>query len=272
MPHYVVGDLQGCLDSLRELLRRIAFEPSRDRLTFVGDLVNRGPQSLATLRFVRALGPAAETVLGNHDLYLLAVAVGVVPAKATDTFHDVLEAPDRDELLAWLATRPLALSVDEALIVHAGVLPQWTAEKAQSLADEVHAALRVAPSAFLHDMFGNLPDRWSDDLTGPARLRVIVNALTRLRVCTPDGRMEFATKGDPAGAPKGYVPWFEVEARQSRNELVIFGHWSALGIVRRPNVIGLDSGCVWGRQLSALRLTDRVLFQVDCPCRSSLTD
>lgn len=265
MPTYVVGDLQGCFRSLQALLDSISFEPADDRLWLVGDLVNRGPDSLAVLRFIKALGERAVTVLGNHDLHLLAVATSFERVKRDDTLSEILAAPDRDELLDWLRNRPLAHFEQDVLMVHAGLLPQWTAVDACALASEVEAALRGAQwREFLRNMYGNQPDRWSADLRGNDRLRVIVNALTRVRLCNAEGAMEFAHKGALAGAPSGFMPWFEVPGRASADTRIVFGHWSALGLVRRPNVLGLDTGCLWGRRLTAFRLEDRKLFQVRC--------
>lgn len=272
MTHYAIGDVQGCLDELERLLDRIAFNPQRDHLWLTGDLVNRGPRSADTVRRVMALGTACETVLGNHDLYLLAVAHGAVGAKPVDTFGDVLAAPDREALLDWLATRPLLVKDGSFAMVHAGLLPQWTLGQAEALAREVEQQLRTDRQAFLATMFGNFPARWSDDLIAPERHRVVVNAMTRMRVCTQDGDMEFTCKGEPEKAPPGFVPWFDVAGRRSTDHTIIFGHWSALGVVQRNKVIGLDSGCVWGRQLTAIRLDDGALFAVECPQHSALTD
>ncbi len=270
-----IGDVQGCLAPLVELIAAIAAsapvnpgagaEPA-PQLLFTGDLVNRGPQSLATLRFVRSLGEHATVVLGNHDLHLLAVASGVRPAHHSDTFAEILAASDRDELLDWLRTRPLAHQVDGHLLVHAGVLPQWDAARTMALAAEVETVLRGTDWVdFLRTMYGNRPTRWSDELRGEERLRVIVNALTRMRFISADGEMDFTIKEGVAAAPPGYLPWFEAPGRRSADVTVIFGHWSMLGLIDRPRLIGLDTGCVWGGALSAVRLADRALFQVSCP-------
>jgi bis(5'-nucleosyl)-tetraphosphatase (symmetrical) len=279
MATYVIGDVQGCFRALQRLLDQLRFDESDDRLWFVGDLVNRGPDSLATLRFVQALGDTAVSVLGNHDLHLLAVAEGFEKLKRDDTLEEVLTASDRDELLEWLRHRPLmhvqpdlraevpgmAASEGGYTMVHAGLLPSWTVAQALELAAEVEAALRAASyRSFLAGMYGNRPERWSDALTGLERLRVIVNAMTRLRLCTADGAMEFEHKGRPTHPPPGYMPWFEVPGRRSADTTIVFGHWSALGLVQQPNVFGLDTGCLWGRRLSALRLDDRRVFQVPC--------
>ena len=240
-------------------------------IVFVGDLVNRGPDSLGALRRVRALcdapGSQVEALLGNHDLHLLAVAAGVQQASGGDTFEAILAAPDRDALLDWLRRRPLAVRRDGHLLLHAGVLPAWSAEQTVALAGEVAAALQGPHwRDFLATMYGNTPDRWDDSLRGDERLRCIVNALTRMRFCTPDGAMVFGHK-ESAGAPpgSGLVPWFDLAGRKTADVTVVFGHWSALGLLMRENVIGLDSGCVWGGKLSAVCLEERTLLQVDCP-------
>ncbi len=265
MATYVIGDVQGCFSALTRLLQKIAHRPVQDRLWFVGDLVNRGTESLATLRFVRDLGDRALTVLGNHDLHLLTVAAGYTHLKSGDTLEDVLEAPDREELLGWLRQQPLMHREGGYVLVHAGVLPQWSAEQAAGLAAEVEAALRGEDfSPFVKAMYGNEPAHWSDTLQGNTRLRVITNALTRLRVCTSDGAMDLAFKGPPEKAPRGLLPWFDVPDRKSADETLIFGHWSALGFRMRSNLIALDSACFWGGKLTAVRLEDRAQFQVDC--------
>jgi bis(5'-nucleosyl)-tetraphosphatase (symmetrical) len=265
MATYAIGDVQGCFQALRALLEQIAFNPKRDRLWFVGDLVNRGPDSLATLRFVKGLGNSAVCVLGNHDLHLVAVAEGHAVLRRDDTLDETLSAPDCAELVAWLRQRPLMHAEGGCAMVHAGLLPSWTITQAQELAREVESALR-APNytSVLSRMYGNEPDRWSNRLTGYARLRVIVNAMTRMRVCTREGVMQLRYKGDTTVLPADILPWFAVPGRASSTTPVIFGHWSALGLVLEPNVIGLDTGCLWGRKLSAFRLEDRQLFQFSC--------
>ncbi|WP_334135342.1 symmetrical bis(5'-nucleosyl)-tetraphosphatase [Tepidimonas sp.] len=256
MALYLIGDIQGCDDALQRLLAELAFSPSRDRLIALGDLVNRGPASLAVLRRLRALEGAAEALLGNHDLHLLAVAAGVRAPHRNDTLHDILTAPDRDALLQWLRQRPLALMTDGWLLVHAGVLPDWTAAQTLALAGEVQVRLHASDYVeWLRTMYGNEPARWDDTLDGPARWRVIVNALTRLRFCSPDGAMEFATKDGASSAPPGYLAWFDVPGRRSADTPIAFGHWSTLGPLQRRDVLALDSGCVWGGQLSAARLS-----------------
>lgn len=266
MATYAIGDLQGCCNAFERLLEKIRFDPSGDRLWLVGDLVNRGPESLRTLRLVRALNDAAVVVLGNHDLHLLAASQGLRKPHPSDTLDVILNAPDAAELLDWVRHRKLAHLENDVLMVHAGVLPQWTAPKAVALAGEVEVALRgPAWRDFLAHMFGNLPDRWHDDLRGWDRLRVLVNVFTRLRFCSPDGAMDFAIKEGAAKAPPGYLPWFELPDRASADTSVLFGHWSTLGLLMRPKLLGIDTGCVWGGQLSAVRLEDRALFQVQCP-------
>jgi bis(5'-nucleosyl)-tetraphosphatase (symmetrical) len=265
MSTWAIGDLQGCFDPLEALLERCGFDRRRDRLWFVGDLVNRGPKSLETLRFVRDLGDAAVTVLGNHDLSLLMIAAGHGKQHRLDTFHHVLDAPDRDELLAWLRERPMMHVEGEFAMVHAGLLPQWDVVQAMLLAREVEDALRGPQhDEFMHRMWGSEPAAWSDTLTGWDRLRVIVNALTRMRFCTPAGHMEFFSKGSPEEPPPGHLPWFDVEAARWRTHTVVCGHWSALGYRRAANLIALDSGCLWGGELTAVRLEDHAVVQVPC--------
>ncbi len=265
MATYAVGDVQGCCVELQQLLEQVRFDPAQDTLWLVGDLVNRGPDSLRVLRFVKSLGDSAITVLGNHDLHLLAVAEGVAELHRTDTLDDVLRAPDREELLDWLRRQRLLHAEGNFVLVHAGLLPQWSVSQAASLAGEVESALRGDDYAtFLARMYGNAPHSWDEDLHGYKRLRVIVNAFTRMRICTPQGEMEFRFKGEVEHIPAGYMPWFEVPERKSRGATVIFGHWSALGLKVTPNAIALDTGCLWGGPMSAIRLEDRQLFQVAC--------
>lgn len=265
MTRYAIGDVQGCDEELRALLAQLRFSADRDRLWLVGDLVNRGPGSLATLRLVRSLGDSAVVVLGNHDLHLLAVALGAHRRRKSDTLDEVLAAPDRDALLEWLATRPLAHAEGDDLLVHAGVVPQWTSAKTLSLAAEVGVALRRDPRELFEHMYGNEPDRWDEGLAGMERLRFVINVLTRLRVCTADGRIDVAIKGAAPSAPSPLRPWFELAQRATRSVRVIFGHWSALGLVQRPGILGLDSGCVWGGSLTAQDLdSDRPPVSVPC--------
>jgi bis(5'-nucleosyl)-tetraphosphatase (symmetrical) len=258
-----IGDVQGCLDSLRALLDRA---PPDAPLLFVGDLVNRGPQSLPALRVVKALGSRATVLLGNHDLHLLAVDAGIRPQRDDDTLDEILAAPDRTELIDWLRHRPLAHRAAGALFVHAGVLPQWTAERTLALAAEVEARLRAADYRdFLATMYGNTPARWDDALAGADRLRCVINALTRLRFVAADGSMNFKLKEGTQAAPAGYVPWFDHPQRATRDVPVVFGHWSTLGLLERRDAVCLDTGCVWGGRLTAMRWPDRTLLQVGCP-------
>ncbi|MDB5763978.1 MAG: symmetrical bis(5-nucleosyl)-tetraphosphatase [Herminiimonas sp.] len=266
MSFYAIGDVQGCHSRLMALFEKIDVSSPETKIIFTGDLVNRGPQSLATLRQIRALGDTANMVLGNHDLHLLAAAHGIRKTHASDTLDDILDAPDRDELLDWLRRQPLAHFENGHLLVHAGVLPQWTAEQTLGLAHEVETVLRGPDWVdFLREMYGNTPARWDDALEGADRLRCIVNALTRIRFCTADGTMEFSKVEGATAAPPGYFPWFDAPGRKTEDVVVVFGHWSTLGLVMRPDLIGLDTGCVWGGKLTAVRLEDRAVFQVDCP-------
>jgi bis(5'-nucleosyl)-tetraphosphatase (symmetrical) len=265
MAIYAVGDIQGCHAELVRLLDQIKFDPAADKLWLVGDLVNRGPGSLEVLRLVKSLGDSAITVLGNHDLHLLAVAEDVAELNRNDTLDEILAAPDRDELLHWLHKQKLLHAQDNFVLVHAGLLPQWSVAQAEGLAREVEAALRADDYAiFLARMYGNSPHYWDNDLTGYKRLRVIVNAFTRMRICTKKGEMEFRFKGEVENMPAGYLPWFDIPNRASRDATVIVGHWSALGLLVRKDVIALDTGCLWGGPMSAIRLEDRQLFQVSC--------
>ncbi len=273
MAIYCVGDVQGCDGALQRLVDRIGFSPSRDTLYLLGDLVNRGPASAAVLRRCMRWGDSARALLGNHDLHLLAAAHGARAPSRRDTLADVLEAPDREGLLDWLRQQPLARTLELAgeplLMVHAGVLPQWTLQDTLSYASEVQSVLR-GPGLpdFLHGMYGNTPDRWSDHLEGLDRIRTIVNALTRLRFCTPDGVMDFDSTESAAQPPAGLVPWFEAPGRRTESALIAFGHWSTLGWLERRHLLGLDTGCVWGGCLSAVRfgatLAEREHLKVDC--------
>jgi len=266
-PAFAIGDVQGCADSLQRLEQEL---PVDVPLRFVGDLVNRGPSSLATLRRIKELGSRASTVLGNHDIHLLAVAADVRKQGRSDTIEEILAAPDRDALLTWLRHQPLAIREDDFLIVHAGVLPQWTADQVVELAQEVEAELRGNNwQYFLSNVFGNAANRWDDALQGIDRHCVIVNALTRLRFCTADGAMDLKTKEGLGSAPDGVMPWFDVPGRRTSNVTVVCGHWSTLGLVMRPNLMAIDTGCVWGGKLTAASLaidpTERSVIQVDCP-------
>jgi bis(5'-nucleosyl)-tetraphosphatase (symmetrical) len=275
MALYLIGDLQGCDAALQRLLEKIAFSPSSDTLYLLGDLVNRGPASDAVLRRLMGYGASARCLMGNHDLHLLATAYGARKPSRKDTLQCVLDAPDRHAMLEWLRHQNMAMlerwGGQELLMVHAGVLPSWSTEKTMQLAREVEAALRscdVAP--FFSTMYGNTPDAWDDALQGPERMRVIVNALTRMRLCTVDGQMEFAYSGNAKDAPAGYMPWFQAPGRLTADATVAFGHWSTLGWLGRSDVLALDSGCVWGGCLSALRISPQTigwqseLIQVQC--------
>ena len=267
MAYYAIGDVQGCHDDLMRLLHAVAFSAGQDRLWFTGDLVNRGPKSLATLRYVKSLGDRVVTVLGNHDLHLLAVAHGATGMRPKDTFTDVLAAGDRAELLQWLRERPL-LHHDAALgytLIHAGLPPEWDLDTARRCAAEVEQVLRGDEAAqFFTHMYGNQPDHWDEHLHGWPRLRYITNALTRLRYCDSRGRLALAYKGAPGGQPDSQVPWFASPQRRSRDMKIVFGHWSTLGRCDAEGVYGLDTGCVWGGKLTALRLDDEKWFSVEC--------
>ncbi len=270
MAVYAIGDVQGCYDELRRLLDRLGFEPGRDRLWFAGDLVNRGPQSLAVLRFVIGLGEAAVTVLGNHDLHLVAAAHDRRRLHRKDTLAEILDAPDSAALIDWLRRRPL-LHHDPALgytLIHAGLPPQWDLATARACAAEVEAVLSGDDwGSFMAVMYGDRPDRWDEVLQGVDRLRFITNCFTRLRYCTPDGRLGLKYKGPPGSQPAPYRPWFEIPDRRSADLRILFGHWSTLGETDAPNVFPLDTGCLWGGRLTALRLDSEPpqRTRVDCP-------
>jgi len=262
MALYAIGDIQGCHAEFCQLLDLMAFSPATDRLWLVGDLVNRGPESLAVLREVRKLGDAATTVLGNHDFHLLTVAAGHREPHRDDTLDAVLAAPDRDEMIAWLTARPLVVVEGERLLVHAGLLPQWTPATALMLSREVQAMLASSDAQeFLRVLYGDEP-HWRDELAGFDRLRVAVNACTRMRFCTAEGTMDFREKRGAGHAPGGFLPWFAHPRRQSAHVTVVCGHWSTLELVLAPNVLMLDSGCLWGGTLTGTRLDDRRVFQV----------
>lgn len=269
MATYAFGDIQGCTDALQRLLDRIKFDITADRLWFTGDLVNRGPDSAGTLRLIRALGSAATAVLGNHDLHLLAVAAGGRRGH-NDTFDDVLQASDRDELLEWLLHRPL-MHRDERIgwsMVHAGLAPQWTIQQAMAHAREAEITLRDPDRKLVFEqLYGDEPAIWSEGLSGMPRLRCIVNAFTRLRLCSTGGRMLLAFKGPPNGKPDGALPWFEMPNRRSRGHRIVFGHWSMLGKIHWPDsgVWGIDTGCLWGGHLSALCLETGDITSCRCP-------
>ena len=268
MAVYAIGDIQGCTDELKSLLDRLQFDPARDRLWLTGDLVNRGPDSVGSLRFVRSLGKAAITVLGNHDLHLLAVAAGHGPGKRDADVMQVLSAPDRDELLDWLRHRPLLHHAPDLgwTMVHAGLPPQWNIETAAACAAEVQAELARDPDAVFARMYGNRPRRWSATLSRNARLRFTINCLTRLRYVEQDGTLLLKHKGAPDTAPRGAIPWFRHPRRRSAGERIVFGHWSTLGLLQEDGVLCLDGGCVWGGRLCAARLdADEPAVCLDCP-------
>lgn len=274
MATYAIGDIQGCDDEFARLLDLLRFDPARDRLWLVGDLVNRGPKSLRVLRRVKALGDAAIVVLGNHDLHLLALACSNSESrKSKDTLDDILTAPDRDELLAWLRTRPM-LHHDAKLnytMVHAGLAPQWDLAQAQGCARELESQLRDedASRELFANMYGDRPNRWSDSLSGFERLRFITNCLTRLRFCHSDGTLELKYKGRIDQAPGNLYPWFRAPNRRTRDARIVCGHWSALGFHRENGVMSIDTGCVWGQQLCAIDLEKEAATPVYVPCSSS---
>ena len=270
MSIYAIGDIQGCYDELRRLLDRLSFEPDQDRIWLVGDLVERGPKSLETLRFVKGLGSAAITVLGNHDLHLLAIHAGVRKLKSGSSLYHVLDASDCDELIDWLRHRDVVHHDSELgfTMMHAGLLPQWDFRQVRSLAEELETMLRRDDyKQFLWNMYGNLPDRWSDKLQGWDRLRVITNGFTRLRYCHTDGRMVMTCVSPPSTQPEGLIPWYLMPARKNANLHVVCGHWAALGYRRERGLIALDSGCVWGGQLTAVQLDaeNRGAQSIQCP-------
>ena len=272
-PPIAIGDIQGCHSAFQSLFEKLS-APADTPLWIAGDIVNRGPDSLAALRAMVDLGPRVTAVLGNHDLHLLAVSAGIRTERPGDTIGEIVDAPDADALLDWVRHRPFAHFEDGMLLVHAGVLPQWDTTLALELADELQRALR-APDwrDTLQGLYGNEPNQWSPNLKKRDRMRVAFNAFTRLRFCTSDGTMEFKANGGPDSAPPGYLPWFDAPERRTENVTVVFGHWAALGLMLRDNIVALDSGCVWGNRLSAVRLTadpaQRTVTQVQCEaCRA----
>lgn len=275
MAVYAIGDVQGCYDELQRLLERLRYDPPSDKLWFCGDLVNRGPHSLEVLRFVRGLGDKAVTVLGNHDLHLLAIAAGNERKKENGSLDAVLDAPDRDELLHWLRHRPL-MYADEALgfcLIHAGLPPQWTKAQALACAREVEGVLRddLEHPGFFAGMYGNRPVRWSDRLRGMNRWRFIINCFTRLRYCDLEGNLGLNHKGRPGSQGVGWLPWFKIPGRQSRDTPIIFGHWSTLGYTATDNVWALDTGCLWGGSLTALAIDTRPPAPLHLKCARALT-
>jgi len=270
MSVYWVGDIQGCDEPLGQMLDQVGFSASRDRLYVLGDMVNRGPSSLAVLRRLYSLGSSVQCVLGNHDLHLLALSMGARAPGASDTLQDILQAPDKHILLHWLKHQSIAIYQEDVLMVHAGVLPQWTLNETLSLAKELENMLQSDEAdAFFMNMYGNEPAQWQPQLQGMSRWRCALNAFTRLRFCSPTGAMEFETKENAAKAPPGYMPWFEVPQRQTATTTIAFGHWSTLGAVQRQDIWALDTGCVWGGCLTALQ-RDHIgetpkRIEINCP-------
>ena len=271
MATYVIGDVQGCVKTLSLLLSEISFKPNVDKVIFAGDVVNRGPNSLATLRLIISLGDSAQMVLGNHDLYLLMCACGGRNIRTKDTFGDVISAKDADQILLWLAQQPLILNYENFTIVHAGLLPQWSISQALALGNNFSDALKsawqisnlnAAKKLFI-EIWDDEPNAWTNWLTEIEKLRVTVNAMTRIRSVTKKGKMNFFDKGEIADLSTGYFPWFEIPDRQSRHRQIICGHWSALGLMINDDVAHIDTGCVWGRKLTALQIPNRKIFQVD---------
>ena len=262
---YAIGDIQGCPGPFEELLQVCGFDPALDRLWIAGDLINRGPGNVEVLRRLRALGERASCVLGNHDFYFLAVMAGAVTRGEDDTLHDLIAAPDCAELTDWLRHLPLMHVEGDFAMLHAGLLPEWSVPQARELAREVETALQADDwREFLRGLWGGKPDRWRDDLAGPDRLRIIVNSFCRLRFLTSDGRIALKAKGLPENSPE-YRAWFDVADARWRSHTLIHGHWSALGFRDMGQVVALDSGCVWGGSLTAIRLEDRRVWQVGCP-------
>lgn len=269
MTRYAVGDLQGCLTPLQCLLEKVNFNSAEDELWLVGDLINRGPQSLETLRFVKQLGDCTRIVLGNHDLHFLAIAFDTTHARKSDTFDELLAAHDRDELVQWLLQQPLMYSdpSDDFHMVHAGIPPIWDIDQAKHHAREVEQVLAGNKVwEYFKNMYGNSPDCWSDNLEGWARLRVITNYFTRMRYCTASGRLDFDNKlAEYGGNDSGFLPWFQFENRPHRQQNIVFGHWASLqGQTNTPNVYAIDTGCVWGNKLSMLNLDTETLVSCNC--------
>jgi bis(5'-nucleosyl)-tetraphosphatase (symmetrical) len=267
MSIYAIGDIQGCFDELLRLLDTISFNEHTDQLWFAGDLVNRGPKSLETLRFVKSLGDSAVTVLGNHDLHLLAASCASKISNKKDTLLPILEAPDRDELIHWLRHRPLFHFNDDFCLVHAGLPPQWDFKKTKKFALLAEQALKDPDyQVFLKQMYGNKPNIWSSSLKGVERLRFIINCFTRMRYCDINGRLDFIQSGPPGTQPKNLVPWFSLPKRKNADMRIIFGHWSSLGYYEGSNCYGIDTGCIWGGQLTAIKLDEPVQrFSIECP-------
>lgn len=265
MATYAIGDIQGCYTSFIHLLDLIGYNPKQDRLWLVGDIVNRGPDSLAMLRFAREAGDSIVMVLGNHDLHLIMVHAGIGRCHPKDTIQSILEADDCDDLIHWLRTQRLFYTDNDYAMVHAGLLPAWSIAQSEALAGEVESALQQANYREIFSrLYGNEPNYWTDDWNNPERMRVIINAMTRMRVCSADGRMNFSFKGMLESIPEGLMPWFDAPGRASRDKTIVCGHWSALGLHVTDHVIALDSGCIWNGRLSAIRLEDRKVFQIPC--------
>ena len=259
MAVYVVGDIQGCFESLQRLLKKIEFDPSRDKLWFAGDIVNRGPKSLEVLRFIKGLGDSATTVLGNHDLHLLAVSQKKGKLKNKDTLQEVLDAPDKIDILEWLRHRPLFHYENNFGLLHAGLPPQWDLEMTKALASDAEKVLQGGKfNEFLKQMYGNMPDKWSDSLQGWDRMRFIVNCFTRLRYCDAKGRLALEEKGPPGSQSSAFIPWFQIPTRKTKSIVLIFGHWSTLGFLDDYNCFGIDTGCLWGGKLTALRISGKI--------------
>lgn len=270
MATYVIGDIQGCFHSFQNLLHKIGFDPQQDRLWLVGDIINRGAGSLQMLRWAYEHQDSLDMVLGNHDLHAIAVAEGFVPLHKSDTLQPLLDATDSTQLLTWLRHQPLIYQAHGFLMVHAGLLPQWSAEDAIRLGSEVGAALKSQNYRdFFSQMYGNQPSKWQASLEGMDMLRLITNVMTRIRTCTLEGEMNFKFAGELSDIPSGYMPWFDVPGRKSADTTIIFGHWSALGLQQRPNLYALDTGCLWGGELTAMRLEDRSTHQVPCALEDS---
>lgn len=274
MPRYAIGDIQGCFQPLQALLKRLHFCADRDQLFLVGDLVNRGPDSLQVLRHVRAMAGNALSVLGNHDLHLLAHHFDPQrPLRKGDTLQQVLQAKDREPLMQWLLERPLLIhdTGHQDLLLHAGLIPQWTVQQAVTEAAEAERALRAAPREFLATMYGNKPDCWREDLDAADRHRFTINVLTRLRYCSADGTVNLKLKDAPEDVAPPWRPWFEHAQRRAANVRVVCGHWSTLGLLRRPDVLALDTGCVWGGALTAVNLDDPEAPAMQEPCAACRT-
>jgi bis(5'-nucleosyl)-tetraphosphatase (symmetrical) len=266
MALYAIGDLQGCYDELLRLLDAISFNEHNDQLWFVGDLVNRGPKSLETLRYIKSLGDSAVTVLGNHDLHLLAAACASPSANKKEALTQVLLAPDRDELIDWLRHRPLFHHNEHFCMVHAGIPPQWDFNLTQKMAEIVQRELRASHyKNILKAMYGDKPDIWSPLLRGASRLRFIINCFTRMRYCDKEGRLDFNFNGPPGSQPNTLMPWFNVPNRKKFDKKIVFGHWSSLGFYEDNHCYGIDTGCLWGGQLTALKLGEEVKrFSINC--------